>query len=196
MIGPAQLASDTQRAPNGVLRRSSDGLQVFQARLDGFTFSRLRPYQEWATFSTEAFRLWRLYRSVALPTSVLRIALRYINQIDVSIEPGQLLDLSVYLRTYPEISPLLPQTIDGYFSNVQLMLREAGPKLQLIQTVMISSPNILGLILDIDVFWEEALGATNEEIQTVLGERFDLLRDYKNAVFEACITAETRKLFE
>jgi uncharacterized protein (TIGR04255 family) len=77
-----------------------------------------------------------------------------------------------------------------------MALQDAGPRLNLIQTAVTPSPNEIGLVLDIDVFWEDALDASDAEIENVLRQRFGLLRDSKNAVFEACITAQTRELFK
>jgi uncharacterized protein (TIGR04255 family) len=167
--------------------------ELFQARLDGFTFNRLRPYEDWLRFSSEAFRLFTRYVEVAHPSSISRIALRYINQIDVPSMKD--IDLDQYLRSRPIISPVLPQTLEGYFLSTQIQLMDPGPRLQLIQTVVNPSPTTVGLILDIDVFWEETLDVTNPALEDLLHERFDILRKCKNAVFEGCITDEARSLF-
>jgi uncharacterized protein (TIGR04255 family) len=37
---------------------STDNKQIFQARFDGFTFSRLQPYMTWEELRNEAYRLW------------------------------------------------------------------------------------------------------------------------------------------
>lgn len=63
----------------GFLFASQDGKSLFQARLDGFTMSRLAPYERWESFRDEARRLWDVYRSVAKPIKVIRVAVRYIN---------------------------------------------------------------------------------------------------------------------
>src|SRR5207253_4384748 len=95
---------------------SSDGLQAFQSRLDGFTFSRLAPYNGWESFCSEARRLWNIYREVTQPQAVTRAAVRYINRLDL---PLPIRDLKDYLRTVPEVSPDLPQGLSGYFMQLQ-----------------------------------------------------------------------------
>lgn len=54
-------------APDGFLLSSSDKLRIVQARLDGFTFSRLAPYETWERLRDEAKSAWRIrkrtYRS-------------------------------------------------------------------------------------------------------------------------------------
>ena len=71
----------SREAPDGFLFTSPDGRQIVQARLDGFTFNRLKPYDTWEVFRAEARRLWARYVEVAEPEAVSRIALRYINRI-------------------------------------------------------------------------------------------------------------------
>lgn len=178
----------------GYACRSADDLQVVQTNLEGFTFSRLRPYQDWSTFSTEAFRLWQGYATTVRPRVIKRIALRYINQINLGNTGEARVDLSTYVLTRPEVAPLLPQDMQGYFLNVQLSLRENGPRAQLIETVVEPETDMLGLVLDIDVSWEEDLVFDGDTLEK-LRERFAELRDCKNAVFEASITDAARELF-
>jgi uncharacterized protein (TIGR04255 family) len=99
--GDGASTTSTVRQEIGVRFHSTDGKYVFQARRDGFTLSRLSPYENWASFRTEARRLWNLYRATARPTRVLRAALRYINRINI---PLPLNDFSEYFRTFPEVS--------------------------------------------------------------------------------------------
>ena len=67
----------------GYLFSTSDGKRVLQYRLDGFTFSRLRPYTRWEEVYSEAQKLWEIYRLATKPVSVTRLALRYINSIEI-----------------------------------------------------------------------------------------------------------------
>jgi uncharacterized protein (TIGR04255 family) len=191
VLNPEQVSSSIGQRLFGYSFRGPS--QVFQVRSDGFTFSRLRPYENWSTFSSEAFRLLAKYLDAAKPFAINRIALRYINQIDVPAI--QDLDLGVYLQTRPTMSPVLPQTLEGYFLTTQVQLMDPGPRLQLIETVVNPSPDFLGLILDIDVFWEETLDIADPLLDDLLHERFDLLRACKNAVFEGCVTDAARALF-
>ena len=50
-------AAGLRQEQNGYIFASSDERQIFQARLDGFSFSRLAPYDRWETFRDEARRL-------------------------------------------------------------------------------------------------------------------------------------------
>ena len=67
---------DTRR---GLLLRSNDKVDIAQFRVDGFTFSRLKPYTSWDKIRDEARQLWDMYVEVAATRAVTRIAVRYIN---------------------------------------------------------------------------------------------------------------------
>lgn len=84
-MGEAPLSSGTATV-EGYLFTSADHKQVFQARVDGFTYNRLRPYDKWETFRDAAFKLWKLYRNIVSP-EIIRVALRYINKFDIPFFP-------------------------------------------------------------------------------------------------------------
>jgi len=192
LVNQADVTAGASKRLNGHVYRRADVTQVYQARLDGFTFSRLAPYEHWEAFFAEGMRLWRRYAVIARPPSVERLALRYINRIDPPV--GQPVEMSDYLLTRPEMSPLLPQTLDGFFLNAQLSLGDGGPILTLIETVVPSPTGGVSLILDIDVAYTQAL-RVGDDIDDILTSRFSSLRDAKNGVFEACITDRARSLF-
>src|ERR1700722_8751627 len=54
----ATIAETTQNEKIGYRFESADGKGIWQARLDGFTYSRLAPYESWPPFAAEANRLW------------------------------------------------------------------------------------------------------------------------------------------
>ena len=170
--------------------QSGDGKQVYQARLDGFTMSRLAPYERWETFRTEARRLWDAYKAAVSPERVVRVAVRYVNRIDI---PLPLRDLKDYLRTVPEVSPDLPQGLAGYFMRLEIPLDDIKSQC-LVNEAIISpaTPNVVSVVLDIDIF-------RTVDLPTEEGDTWGLIEDLrsrKNSVFEACITDKARELFE
>lgn len=167
-----------------------DEKQIYQARLDGFTMSRLAPYESWAPFRDEARRLWNIYKAAAKPRKLVRVAIRYINRIDI---PLPLRDFKDYLRTVPEVSPELSQELDGYFMRLVLPLKDINSQCLVNEAIIEPvDPNVVSVALDIDVFRTEDLPSEEDEIW----EFFEILRDRKNMVFEACITDKARELFE
>lgn len=152
-------------------------------------FSRLAPYDRWETFQSEARHLWDLYRSILKPAAVTRVAVRYINQINI---PRSGVELKDYFRTGPEISPDLEQRLDACFMQIQIPQDDLNAKLSITQALVPpSAPETVSVLLDIDLFRTTDLPKTEEEIWLLLGK----FRKRKNQAFEACIKNETRRLF-
>ena len=155
-----------------------------------FTFSRLSPYERWDKFREEAKRLWDIYRSVFKPTMLRRLAVRYINRIDIPLKDRSV-DLKHFLRTFPEVSPAMTQDITNCFMQLELPQDDLGAVLQLTEAVIPPvKPDTLSVVLDIDLYREQDTPCDEKEIW----EFFERLRTRKNEIFEACITDRTRKL--
>jgi uncharacterized protein (TIGR04255 family) len=185
-----EVSAVARSEQTGFAFTSSDGRQIFQSLKDGFTLSRLAPYESWEPFRDEARRLWSAYRASTRPHSVRRVAVRYINRIDL---PTATADLKVYFRTSPEISPDLPQNLAGFFMRVALRLEDIKATALIQQGVMEPpQPGMVSIVLDIDLFRIDDVPQDDTEIWAYL----EILRSQKNAIFEACITDPTRELFQ
>lgn len=174
----------------GYVFTSQDGRYIFQARLDGFTMSRLAPYERWEPFRDEARRLWDVYRSVVKPTKVTRLAVRYVNRLDL---PLPVVDLKQYLRTVPEVSPDLPQDLAGYFMQLRIPQDDIKSLLLLNQAIIDPArPGVASVVLDNDIFRVDDVPTDEQGVWDFL----EVLRQRKNDVFEASITDQARELFE
>jgi len=189
-IQPGVSASaSAQQKQTGFRSVSSDGKLVCQRQLQGFLFSRLAPYENWEPFRDLARSFWNVYREVTKPQSIARLAVRYINQIDI---PKTSVELKDYFRTSPEISDDLPQRTDGFFMQVRLPQKDIGATAILNQTMVPpTKPGVTSIILDIDIFREE----TVPDDDNAIWEYFETLHLHKNKIFEACITDRARELF-
>ncbi len=185
-----RVSASASSHPTGFRFANSDDKLIWQSRLDGFTLSRLAPYESWIPFRDEARRLWTRYREVSQPTDVQRLAVRYINRFDI---PGQSVDLKQYFRTSPEVSPELPQGMAGFFLQVALPLDDINGQV-LINQAIIPPPDqsVVSIILDIDLM--RHLEVPQEE--DAIWKTFELLHVRKNEIFEACITDEARRLIQ
>lgn len=183
-----QVGTSTSQRQVGYDFLSGDERQIVQVRTDGFTLSRLAPYDRWKTFRAEAYRLWELYRDVANPINVTRVAVRYINRLDL---PLPMDDLKDYLRTVPEVSPDLPQELNGLLMQLAIPQEDIGA-LVLLNEALIPPPNAdtASVLLDINLFRD--IETSIEEVE--LWNLLDQFRERKNKVFEACITERTRDL--
>lgn len=188
--GAAPEMSPPAGGPQGYLLTSADGREVVQARLDGFTYNKLKPYDRWETFRDEAKRLWRHYVEITSPESVTRVALRYINRIEI---PLPIRDFKDYILTTPEIAPELPQGLDSFFMRLVIPDPETGAVAVVTETSerLVEPAKVLPLILDIDVFRVAAFDAKDEAIW----ETFERLRDLKNDIFFKSVTNRAKELF-
>ncbi len=188
MTASPSVATTASQTQIGYGCLSGDEKQAFQARLDGFTFSRLAPYDCWETFRDEAMRLWHIYRELTQPKAITRVAIRYINRVDVPLPLG---DLKEYLRTVPEVSPDLSQGLSGYFMQLQIPQEDIKGMLVLNEAIVPpTQPDSVSILLDIDLYQE--IDIPHDEAG--LWAAIEKLHDRTDLVFEACITDRTREL--
>lgn len=116
-LPPRALA---EAVKNGFVAFSPSRTRAVQARLDGFSASKLAPYTDWHDLRTQARNLWAKYRKATDPVLITRLALRYINRIDI---PLPISDLKEYMRTTPEISLDLPQQMSSFLCNCTSLSR-------------------------------------------------------------------------
>ncbi len=190
-IGPQ--ISEHSGAIEGYLFRSSDNTKVVQSRLDGFTFNKLKPYENWEVFSTEARELWNYYVKIVKPKNVTRLALRYINRIEI---PLPIKDLKEYILTVPEIAPGIPDALTQVVMRLVIQNKELESEAIIIEAT--ESPEVkndqqlLPLIFDIDVFKIVTLDPADEEIWNIMLR----LRKFKNDIFFKNLTNKTKELFK
>lgn len=184
----AEFKAERTERFSGLKFTSEDRRRILQARLDGFTFSVLAPYDRWESFRDESHRLWNLYQSFLAPVNIERIAVRYINRLDIS---GPAIEIGNYLKTFPQISADLPQLLSNYFMQLQIPVPDLMGMLVINQTIVPPpGPDIVSVLLDIDLFRETQIPQDESE----LWELFEQLRHRKNAAFMACITEKTKEL--
>lgn len=173
----------------GFMCWSADHLQAAQARLDGFTLNRLQPYVHWDQFSTEAKALWAEYLRVARPVSVGRVAVRYINRIEVPVSAAP----KDFIRVLPTPPGGVATSIAGLLLRLELPV---GPNRTSVITIASEQPTQdaekRAWLLDIDVGQQGQFDPRGAEIWTVLQE----LRMLKNQVFFETLTETALRAYE
>jgi uncharacterized protein (TIGR04255 family) len=169
---------------------NADKRRIVQARMDGFAFSLLAPYERWETFSQEARRLWERFRDHIQPLAVTRLGVRYINRLDV---PSPTIELKEYLATVPEIAEGLPQVLQRYFMQLVLPM-EAIHATAIINQALVPPPipDTTSIMLDIDLFRDQDVPQDEEGIWQAFGQ----LREGKNQIFNASLTHKAKGLIE
>lgn len=176
---------------DGYIFTSADQHQVFQTRIDGFTFNRLKPYDKWDTFRDEAKRLWKLYSNLVSP-EISRVALRFINKFDIPLSPQSVLNFSEYLTAAPIVPEGLPQGVNSFLTRVVIQDPEMDAAAIILQAFeQIIDPRFLPVILDIDVFKKKESISEQEAWQSL-----ERLRHFKNDIFFRSITEKTKELFK
>lgn len=180
----AQLASDgtaTQVSKDswrGFRLTSADCLQIVQFTRDGVVFSRLTPYQDWSAFVKEACRVWKLFQELATPSEVQRLGVRFINRITLDKLAGVGRLLSVPPKGLERQG--LPMT--SFLHRNTFEAPDLPFSVNVVQTVQPPVPpeaEGFGLILDIDVFTEQAFPVDD----AILNEYLPKMRWLKNKVF-------------
>jgi uncharacterized protein (TIGR04255 family) len=168
-----------------------DDSRVLQIRPEGFAFSHLPPYTEWATFRGEAEPLWHQYRKICPTAKLSRCGLRYINRVDI---PAERVEIEDYFSLYPEVPDTIPHN-----DVVSMSLNVLMPQPDINCMAVINEgfgepvkPGHLSFIFDLDVF---RLGIDKWQ-DTELWEFMDKLRVRKNEIFEQCITDRLRELID
>lgn len=171
---------------------TSDKKQIVQTRMDGFTFSRLHPYITWEHLRDEAYRLWKIYVDIASPELISRVAVRYINNLNIPMPIG---DFGDYLTSPPIVPEKLPQGISSFFSRIVLpkpSINSFAIITQALETIIDTSKS-LPIILDIDAIHHNPDGLSEEEAWNKLEE----LRYFKNEIFFNSIHSEKiKELYE
>jgi uncharacterized protein (TIGR04255 family) len=184
-----QVEPQKGKTPDGLMLSAPAENLVAQARLDGFTVSKLKPYDRWATLRPVAQELWDLYRAIAKPLKATRIAIRTINRIELPIPIGELKE---YILTVPDVAPGVPQALETFF--MRLVIPSAAGTAIVTETIdqAAQHPESIPLIFDIDVFRKVDLDPSDPQIWAGLDE----LRAYKNTIFFRSLTEKTLELFK
>ncbi len=168
---------------------SSDKKQILQASIDGFTFSRLKPYIRWEHIREEAHRLWELYRDITTPEAITRVAVRYINNLNI---PLPIKDFGEYLTAPPIVPEPLPQGITSFLNRVVIHEPSLDVHAIITQALEQVAEDVAPVILDIDVFVLRPEGIEENKAW----ETLEKLRDFKNEIFFSSITNKLKEMFK
>lgn len=189
---PARQESSSSHV--GYRYDSQDGKHVIQAKIDGFTFSWLKPYEDWEALRQAALTTWQIYRDTLNPDAITRVAARFINQFEI---PGPGIDFDHYLTAAPPIPKELPQGYAGFLTRLAIPdpINEA--------TILITqsfqpgiNPSVVPVLLDIDVFKDKLIENEGVGWDRMAWDTIDKLRAIKNKVFFESITEKTAELFQ
>jgi uncharacterized protein (TIGR04255 family) len=193
-IMPGPLATANQQGLwKGLQFKSADGCNVATFNRDGFTFSRLQPYQDWGHLQAEAMRLWKIHANVANPPEIERLGVRFINRI---VLPPHSIELEKYIEPHPKPPVNLDLPYSGFLHIDTFTVPGHPYTLNVVRALQPPQPpgvNSPGLIVDIDVsVLQTADSSDNKWIEDRLAE----MRWLKNKAFFGSITKRTMRSFK
>jgi uncharacterized protein (TIGR04255 family) len=186
-------SANVEHEAKGSAFRSVSGSRQLRVIPDRLALSEFSPYTGWDSFSVEALRLWGRYAERYSVSSLRRVAVRYINKIEVDSTSDHI-RMEEYFHSHPAMSYDIRRPINKFFMNCHYDFPEERASATITQaSVEASSPDKVAVLLDIDVWRDMSKGIGNAlpaDVGVVLAE----LRGIKNSLFEACITNRVREL--
>lgn len=154
------------------------------------TVNHLKPYTSWEEFLPSVEMGFNAYQEVVKPKAIHRIALRYINRIEI---PRDRVSLEDYFELRPFIRQKVLQDISAFNIGIQILHEKARDALNIqMASIASGSPNIVAIVLDLTYSLVKP-----EEIRfDSITEWLTIAHNHIEDAFEACITDQLRNLFE
>jgi len=186
-----QPETTARSAQIGLRMHSHDEKFVAQCRLSGFTLSRMQPYDGWENLIEESKRLWAIYSERLSPARVLRLATRFINNLQLPMQMGD--SYKTYLHKLVDVPDGAPQAVASFFQRFELVDVENTSHVNLTIALRESPPSPpVPVILDVDAFRLVDLSPTDSQLWEVL----EHLRKLKNETFFGALTEKAAELYE
>jgi uncharacterized protein (TIGR04255 family) len=167
----------------GLVFHSADKLKIVQCQLDGFSFSRLAPYDNWEAFQGEALQMWQKYCALTKPVEIERIGVRFINRIEIDAKGG---DLSDYLVNAPRAWDSFPIPFAGFMHSDTFSVPDTNYLIHVIRALQPGDAISVkpAIILDTDIFTQTPHKVDDAIVKAKLVE----MRWLKNKIFFASLT--------
>lgn len=174
----------------GVRLHSADEKYVAQFTTEGFTLSRLTPYESWDALILEAKRMWGHYQACVSPIRVHRTAVRFINNLRLPLKQGERFEK--FLTGLPVMPADFPQAISSFLQRFVVHDEPSGATAILTQALeQFTDREPVPVILDIDVFRETKFAPDSQELWNYLNG----LRSLKNRFFFGALTDQALELY-
>lgn len=178
----------------GLKMSSADGSRVIIINSDQFALIHLAPYTDWDFLYNETRDHWESLAKILKHKNINYFSTRYVNRIDIPVDGDVGVDLQKYFNIGIAIpSPAKSLRLENFGITTTLVAPDGGYRF-LIQFANVPSPLIdcMSFTIDIDLI----TSGTHPKKDDEAWEFVKSLRGAKNDLFEACITDETRMLFQ
>ena len=189
--GEIKVSSDIGVVWQGLNAESTLKPQSVRFARDLFSFSRLSPYEDFDKFSNEGLRLLQIFKDTTLPGDIQRIALRFVNRIEIPPKTR----LRHILTAPPREKSGLKLPLAAFFHNDTLTVPGHPYAVSVIRTIQ-SYPETQNrrpaVILDLTVFTINSLPFALDSVRLHLQN----MRWLKNKLFFGNITPGMIKTFK
>jgi uncharacterized protein (TIGR04255 family) len=187
-----QIASNIQKL--GRKLTSHDGSRVIIIMQHQFAVIQLAPYTDWDALRGEAREFWNVLAKIVKRRALSHVSTRYINRVDIPVDANGRVDLHKYFAVGLSLPPYVQSMALQTFHVTSSLLHPSGNYRYVLQFASMPSPLIdhMSFTIDIDLATTGLVPQNEDELWNFVG----YLRQYKNDLFESCITPETRRLFQ
>jgi len=168
--------------------------QVIIIQPTWITYSRWAPYPGWNAFFEAGWRVFHRARQRMGYRPIVRAAVRYVNRIDIphgqDNNPSKIGD---YLKVHYSGPSILGMSAPSAYM-IQADFSSLAERAKVTVRVSTADAALIrhtSVILDLDVYCDQAIPQQEEELQKFFAE----MRDLKNQVFTDCITQAAEDLF-
>lgn len=185
----------THDSPDRVQLPDQTGSAMVTLGPNTLSVNALRPYEGWHRYQPRIRTAVTAFEAVAEPMRIVRVGLRYINQIGIPIAGGGKVDLEEYFRCAPPIIEGIPRDHRDFNFNCEYVY-EDGCTLRLNHGLTVAEQtdrNVLNLVLDLDLGWMSGESPISSDTAMSMVE---LLHQREGMAFESIITDKTRELFD
>ena len=173
------------------------GLQLFNAddslavqfKLDGLTVNNVKAYIGGEQLIDRTVALWKVFASRAQVTSTSRIAMRYINKLELPFAPGD--DFRRFLTTSPELPDEVPKYISEFLTRAVAHEEVPNGSVIIVTQSLVNTGGKPAVVIDLDAFKIGEFSADPAFLAGVLQE----LRALAKRAFFSLITEETARLY-
>lgn len=178
VVGPEQTTQQTVTDSTvGYRFENPTKKYVFIANKNGFSLSKLAPYENWDAFLAEAQKISKIYFDVLGNQNIVRTAVRYINVIEILEDKA---DFDDYLVAGPKVPEGLPNVVQEFLIRNVIPCFEQKAQVTIAQAYNAESPNEKAkVVLDIDAVCVEEYQSNSAKQWELL----EVLRTLKNNAF-------------
>ena len=175
----------------GVRVANVDHTVYVQFRPDGFTLNNRKTYMGGDQLIDKALMLWEMLIERATPKLVSRVALRYINRLELPLQDGD--QFTRFLTSPPDLPEGAPQAVSQFLSRVVAHDEKREATAVVVQQLKPKKEGQpISITVDVDVF---RMGGFPVDV-AVLVKSLESLRALKNETFFSLLTDEAVSLYE